>query len=345
MLAVSTLLNQLTTMQQLVVENDLQSKVAYNSSTLSVFSSMLFGESKKEILASCALDQNNYPKKERPIFQAILDFYGLKAENSKDQFLSVVYFAIHEEQYESRVKKVKRLEDLFHQMKRYELEQESAPLLEELEKSSVGTPLHTVYEHLYNKYHNMEVNNTKAYIAFEKLNVKISDFLGDNVKDYKIRDLIKGYKEIRSIHNENENRVSECILNTTMLLLANYCGQTQLLNENKWTLSNLFETCKTQIENLPFSVERMFMKNIFDMSLKRVVLRSSFEINTLAFQRLKLNESKVEIHNFGLQIKEKHQSKRISKSEHLINNFVRSITTTTALSIKQNPMISSPNRI
>ncbi|MFT6165555.1 MAG: hypothetical protein ACJASF_000234 [Vicingaceae bacterium] len=351
MLAVSTLLNQLTTMQQLVVENDLQSKVAYNSSTLSVYSSMLLGESRKEILASCTLDQNNYPKKERPIIQAILDFYGLKAENSKDQFLSVVYFAIHEEQYVSRVQKVKRLEDLFHQMKRYELEQESALLLQELEKSSVGTPLHAVYEHLFNKYHEMEINNTKAYIAFEKLNLKISEFLGENMKDYKIRDLIKGYKEIRSIHNDNENRVSECILNTSMLLLANYCGQTQLLNENKWTLSQLFETCKSQIENLPFSVERMFMKNIFDMSLKHAVLQNSFEINTLAFQRLKINVSKVDIHNFSLHIEEKHQSKRISKSEHLINNFVRSMTTTTTtttttpLSMKQNPMISSPNRI
>ncbi len=347
MLSVSTLLNQLTTMQQLAVETDLQSKVAYNSSTLSVFSSMLFGESKKEILESCVLDNNNYPKKERPIFQAILDFYGLKAESSRDQFLADVYFAIHEEKYESKAKKVTRLEGLFHQMKRYELEQESAELLNELEKSSIGTPLHAVYDHLYNKYNEIEINNNKAYTAFEKLNSKISDFLGENLKDYTIKDLVAGYKEIRNIHLENENRVSACILNTSMLVLANHCGQTQLLNENKWTLSELFETCKAQIETLPFSIERMFMKNIFDNSLKYAVLKGSIEVNTLAFQRLQVSELNVEPYNFDLQIKERHQTKRISKSEHLISSFVRSIntTTTTAISLKQNPIISYPHLV
>lgn len=345
MLPVSTLLNQLTTKQQLAVETDLQSKVAYNSSSLSVFSSMLMGESKKEILASCVLDNNNYPKKERPIYQAILDFYGLKAESSRDQFLADVYFAIHEEKFESKAKKVKRLEGLFHQMKRYELEQESAELLQELEKCSIGTPLHAVYDHLYNKYNEIEINNNKAYTAFDKLNTKVSDYLGENLKDYTIKDLVSGYKEIRNIHNNNENRVSECIVNSTMLLLANHCGQTQLLNENKWTLSELFETCKAQIETLPFSIERMFLKNIFDNSLKQAVLKNSFKVTTLAFQRLQVSDSNIEPYNFDLQIKEKSQPRRISKSEHLISSFVKSMNTTTAISLKQNPIISFPHLV
>jgi|GEM_PF-4678168 len=346
MLSVSTLLNQLTTMQQLAVETDLQSKVAYNSSTLTVFSSMLLGESKKEILVSCVLDNNNYPKKERPIFQAIIDFYGLKAESSRDQFLAEVYFAIHEEVYESKAKKAKRLEGLFHQMKRYELEQESAELLHELAKCSVGTPLHAVYVHLYTKYHQVEINNNKAFTAFEKLNHKLSDFLGENLKGYTIRDLVAGYKEIRTIHNENGDRVSHCILNTTMLLLANHCGQTQLLHQNKWTINQLFETCKVQIENLPFGVERMFMKNIFDTNLKHAVLQNSSEVKTLPFQRLQLSELKVAPFNFALQFKDKNKARRISKSECLISSFVRSITiNTTAISIKQNSLISSSHPV
>lgn len=345
MLTVSTLLNQLNTRQQLAIETDLQSKVAYNSSSLSVFSSMLFGESKSEILASCVLDNNNYPRKERPIFQAIIDFYGLKADNSRDQFWADVYFAIHEETYESRVQKVKRLENLFHQMKRFELEEDSAELLNELEKLSIGTPLHTVYEHLFIKYNEIEINNRKAYLAFENLNVKLSDYLDLNAKEHTLQDLIQAFKQIRTIHHSNENRISECILNTSMLLLANYCGQTQLLKENKWTLNALFATCKTQIEKLPFGVERFFMKNIFDSNLKFALLNNSIEVTNLAFQRLSVNESSKGIHNFGLEIREQQQQKKISKSEQLISSFVKSVNTTTAMRFKQNSALYSPHRI
>ena len=345
MLTTSTLLNQLTTKQQLIIASAIKAKVAHNSATLHLFQSMLSGNSENQISNSYNLCPNDYAKIERPILQVILDFYGMKPENARDQFLSDVYYAIQEEAYESNAKKVKRLEELFHQMKRYELEQESANLLKALEQSSVGTPLHTVYEHLCNKYRDIEANNLKAYVTFQKLNAKISDFLGDNSKGHSIRNLISEFKKIRAIHRKNENRVSECIMNTSMLLLASYCKQTQLLNENKWTLSDLFETCKNQIEILPFGVERMFLKNIFDMSLKQALLENTFEINTRAFQRLSVNESKLEMHNFGFCVEEKCETKRISKSEQLINNFLHGINTTAAISIKQSPMLFSPNRI
>lgn len=344
MLPVSALLNQLTTTQQLAIETDLQLKVVYNSSTLSVFSSMLFGETKDEILESCSLDNNNYPRKERPIYQAILDFYGLKAENARDQFLAEVYFAIHEEKYESNAQKVTRLEGLFHQMKKFDLEEESAQLLHELVKKSLASPLHAVYAHLYNKYHTIEINNNKAYSAFEKLNLKISDYLGENLKQHSIRDLIKGYKEIRSIHKLNESRVSECILNLAMLSLVNYCGQVQLLKENKWSIKTLFETCKTQTDKLPFSVERMFVQNIFDNNLRYAILNKTINVDDLSFKHLKVERLNMNVYNFGFKITENTTSEKTSKREQIINNFVRNISTTT-ISIKQNTLFPSPHQI
>jgi hypothetical protein len=343
MLSVTTLVNQLTTMQQLAVERDLQSKVAYNSSTLSVYSGMLFGETKKEILANCSLDNKNYPKRERPIYQAILDFYGLKAETTKDQLLSDVYFAIHEETYETNSSKVKKLDELFHQLKRANLEQESAELLLELTNCSKASPLYTVYKHLYDKYNATELNNNLAYQAFEKLNIQLSNFLDGNLKNHSVRDLITTYKELRSIHLENVNRVSESILNVSMLLLANYCGQTQLLNENKWDLSNLLEICKTQIEDLPFGVERMFIQNTFDNTLKNAIQKEKLEISTLSLRRLELTTNQPSNYNFGLEIAKRSTTKQITQRENLISGFVRRITTT--ISIKQNSIIQSPHRI
>jgi len=345
MLATSTLLNQLTTKQQLIIASAIKAKVAHNSATLHLFQSMLSGNSENQISNSYNLCPNDYAKKERPIFQVILDFYKLKPSSSRDQVLSDVYYAIHEEAYESNAKKAKRLEGLFHQMKRYEMEQESAPLLNALMQASEGTPLHTVYEHLYNKYCNMEANNLIAYATFEKLNTKVSDFIGNNSKGHSVRNLISEFKKIRAIHRKNENRVSECIVNTSMLMLAIHCEQSQLLRESKWTVSELFETCKSQIENLPFGVERMFFKNIFDMTLKHALKQDTFTVNTLAFQRLKLDDNNTKMHNFGFCVEEKCETKRISKSEQLINNFLHGINTTAAISIKQSPMLSSPNRI
>lgn len=344
MLPVSTLLNQLTTMQQLAVESDLQSKVAYNSSTLSVFSSMLFGETKKEILASCALDNNNYPKKERPIYQALLDFYGLTAETSRDQFMAEVHFAIHEETYADKNEKVKRLEELFHQMKRHNLEQESTNLLFELTNITVGSPLHAVYEHLYHKYSAMEINNNLAFTAFENLNVKISDYLTQNLKEHNTKDLISVYKEIRTLHSKNENKISSCLLNTSMFLLASYCNQTQLLKENRWSMTDLFETCKNEINLLPFGVEKMFLENIFNKTLKNAIQKNSLEITTSVFQRLKKEENKITAYDFGLVIQEDETDNQNNKREYLIKNFVRRMTTTT-ISLKQNSIIASPHRI
>ena len=345
MLPLTSLVNQLTTMQQLAVERDLQSKVAYNSSTLSVYSSMLLGESKNDILANCSLDNSNYPKRERPIYQAILDFYGLKAESAKDQLLSDVYFAIHEEAYDKNSTKVRKLEELFHQLKRANLEQESAELLLELTNCSKASPLHTVYKHLYDKYHAIELNNNLAYQAFERLNIQLSIFLDENLKNYSVRDLIKTYKEIRSIHLKNDNRISESILNVSMLLLTNYCGQTQLLNENKWDLNNLLEICKVQIENLPFGVERMFIQNTFDNTLKNAIQEEKLEISTLSLRRLELTTNHPSNYNFGLEISEKQSSKQEIQRENLISCFVSRITTTTTIAIKQNSIIQSPHRI
>ncbi|MBL4709249.1 MAG: hypothetical protein JKY48_12510 [Flavobacteriales bacterium] len=342
MLTVSTLLSQLTTMQQLEVEKSLQSKVAYNSSVLSIFNSMMMGESKKEIMISCYLNDSNYPRLERPILVAIQELYGLKAENARDRFLATVHYAIHLEQFENNAQKTKKLENLFHQMKRFNLEQESAPLLKELTKISKGSPLHAVYLHLYNKYTEMEENNNLVFETFEKLSKKLSYFLDNNSKGITIKDLIVVYKEIRTLHQINENRISETILNTSMLLLASHCKQTQLLKENKWSIKQLLEVCYGQISEMPFGVESLFMDTIFNQTLTHAISLSQIEINDNFFQRLRVIEGSGDYFNFGFNLTTKNTSQVHTNKELLIRDFVKKFTT---FSPKQNSIMIRPNQI
>lgn len=342
MLTVSTLLSQLNTMQQLEVEKILQSKVAFNSTVLSIFNSMMLGETKKEILESCYLNDSNYTRLERPILSAIHKFYGLKAENTRDQFLATVHYSIYEEVFENNAQKMKKLENLFHQMKRYNMEQESANLLKELTLISKGTPLHAVYQHLYKKYAEMENNNNCVFSAFVKLNKKLSNFIDNNSKSIAVEDLIVVYKKIRTLHRNNENRISETVLNTSMLLLASHCGQTQLLKENQWSVKQLFEICHAQILEMPFGVERLFMDTIFNQTLTHALNQSQIEINDCFFQRLRVIEGSNDYFNFGLELPQPNKTKEPTSKELLIRDFVKKFTT---FSPKQNSVMIRPNQI
>ena len=262
MLPLHTLLNQLTILQCLTVEQRLQKTVSFDSKALLVFNSMMLGQTAEEIKAECNLTDENYPKYERPIYNCILEVYGIKAKSYKDNLLTESYYAINETAYSSDEEKAKCLEQVFHQLKKNNIEQESTELLLELHKLHLGTPLQAVYSHLYEKYKNIREANNTAFKLFISLNKKLGSFLKNRNNIDLTRKLILDYKAIRQLNETAENNTLIAILNLCKLMLSTIGNQKQLLKEDNITEDELLKVCKHDIERLPLGVEQYFLQNI-----------------------------------------------------------------------------------
>ena len=288
MLPLHTLLNQLSILQCLTVEQLLQKTVSYDSKALLVFNSMMLGQTAEEIKAECHLTDENYPKYERPIYNCILEVYGIKAKSVKDNLLAEAYYAVNETVYSSDEEKAKNLERIFHQLKKNKIEQESADLLLELHKLHLGTPLQAVYSHLYDKYKNIRQANNTAFKIFIGLNKKLSSLLKNRKNEDLARKMILDYKSIRQLNDGSENRTLTAILNLSKLLLSTIGNQKQLLREDSISEEVLLDICKHDIAEMPMGVEQYFLQNILDQ-----------------IELLQNKEELISYHN-SYQIKSKH---------------------------------------
>lgn len=321
MIAVSELLNQLSPMQQLKVESTLQSQFAFDSTTLMVFNSIMIGESREETVNNCNLSIRSYNKAAFPIRTVIQQTLGIIANSKRDLFLAEVNSFVHNSEEVDNTKRLKELEELFHQMKRYSLEQESAELLDKMVQLSTNSPLRFVYHHLFQKYSAIEKLNNQLYSKFEKFNIAATYFLDGNPKGITVKDLIVQFKEIRTLAVKNHNPVSEAILNTTKLVLATHFDQVQLLKQNNWTLGQLIEECKKTITNMHFGCERAYLENILSITLQCVANKDNSKNTTEIVDNLEYTINK-ETYNFGFEITLQPTYQKQKKTVNAIDQFV-----------------------
>ena len=324
MIATGILLNQLTTLQQLKVESTLQAQVSFDSPVLLVFNSMMMGENKNETVANCNISGRSYDKAAFPIRTIIHQVLGIEAKTKKDQFIAEVNAAIYNNAEENDSKKLKQLEELFHQMKRFNLEHESAQLLDEMANLSSMSPLFAVYKHLNTKYAEIEELNNKLYVQFESLCVKTSHFIDGNPKGTEIKELITAFKGIRLLASKNENRVSKAVLNSSTLLLATYCGQIQLLRPNNWTLAELFKICENSISEMHFGAERTYLDSIYSECLEYAIDHLKFKLSKGFYTKMK-DISNPNTYNFGFELENEIDAPESIFKENVIDNFVFNI--------------------
>tara|TARA_R110002096_G_scaffold378222_7_gene572132 strand:+ start:8628 stop:9668 length:1041 start_codon:yes stop_codon:yes gene_type:complete len=325
MLPLRILLKQLDTMQSLKLESTLQSMVSFDSAVMLVFNCAMLGQTPEEIKRVCMLREDAYPTYERPIYNAILNLYGLKASKPAEKLLSDVFYALNEEKFESSKERAQRLEFLFHMMKKNKIEQESAALLKELYHLYKDTPLESVYEHLFNKYDKIAKVNLDAYNCFRGFNKKLKNFINYSVTDKSelTRLMIKDYKKLRALYADFENNTLKVILLLTKLTLVKVCGQEQLLFENKNNLIDLFAETEASISELPFGVEKFFFQNIF----RQIILADSESNGSLFYS--KFENADYNNFNFPKQIRvavkkvveTKRETSKVLRNISDVNNF------------------------
>lgn len=343
MLSTFSLLNQMDDSETLRIERLVQSKVKVNNPVLYYLNSYLLKISPDELQKEMnSFDPQKQPIHDRFIYNCILEYYNLKPIEEKELLLSEVFAAVHTKSFASDLERISELERLFHKMKKVGVEQESSELLFALYQLNIGKPLEVVYHHLYKKYAGQKEQNNNALNHFINLNNLLGEFLVSKNETI-TKTLILEYKKIRNLNNEYENRILTTILNMSKLILTVICGQDQLLREERQSIPDLFATCESNIEDLPFGMEKFYFQNIFK---QLNLFHSPINVNIKAWLKESSNANNFDFpKSFASIIKKKIKSNgKLKKITLNIKNNTQIVkTTTSSLSISGDSLLVHTN--
>tara|TARA_B100001109_G_C18862085_1_gene474582 strand:- start:986 stop:2011 length:1026 start_codon:yes stop_codon:yes gene_type:complete len=259
MLNIEEIVKTLKEDQAQSIANSLGQNCSYSDVSLEIFKCYREGKSATETANELELDFNAFVIFERIIYRCILNYYGEVDKDYKDLLLTSVFYAVYGSQQKEKREKIQELEDLFHKMKQYQIEEASDFLLAEIYELQKGSPLEAVYAHLKQKYSNQASENTKLIEAFKALNSKLSSSTKTSTKT-----LIANYRLIRNLVNDNPNRISRAILQLARLSLVIVADQVQLLKEDNINKEELLSTCKSSVNEIYFGFLRFYLKNILE---------------------------------------------------------------------------------
>ena len=246
-----------------LIKQELNKDEGYNKYTLTIIDTYQKGEDEQAVLEKLNISFKSLRMFERTISNTIFNFYGIEAKKVQDLLISSIFYAINGQNSKENTERSKELEELFHSMKQFGIEQIAAPLLSELHQVNINTPLETVYKHLSSKYHTILKLNNQILEAFANLNSQLADYLKTKDKSM-IKKMISSFKKIRSLYCSNENKTSRVVYQLSKLICISYADQKQLLKDNKMGLGELITSTNTLIDALPFGIDRFYLKNVFN---------------------------------------------------------------------------------
>lgn len=341
MLSVIEIVQQLNQAHATKVRMLLADDSAYYELTLPIFDAYRNGADESSALEVCNLKYNSFKIIERLIYRSVLAFYKVEDIAVKDIMQTNLFYAIYGSTQKTKTEKRIELDELFHQLKRFKIEQESAPLLNELKQLHGDTPLETVYEYMHQYYSNIDLANKEIIEHFIIFNHTLEKYINHNSREL-LKELIQRYKLIRKTTTKHFNYTAASFCNSCKLSLAILAEQNQILIDGRWSIESLLSETKETIKNLPFGMMRFYLKNIIThIEYKHLInegktseassLCSKFNRHTLleAYNfsfpnsilkeelQLKDIKSKVEI---GLEIESRKN--RLTSSFNLINKGI-----------------------
>ncbi|MEQ8908569.1 MAG: hypothetical protein RIC95_05225 [Vicingaceae bacterium] len=296
---------------------------AYSDISLEIFKAYRANCTADEIREELGLNLKAFKVFERIIYRNLLSFYQIEDKSVKDILLTTVFYAVYGGAAKNQKEKSEELEGLFHQLKQHKIEQVSPCLLEELLSIHKSTPLEAVYKHLHTKYKNQEKNNHRIFSQFEKLNQILAN--NHKTKSNFEKTIIRQYKVIRVLAEENSNPTSQAILEISKLMLVVICSQTQLLLEKSESIDGLFGRLRQLIEKQPFGFSKFYLENIY-AQLEIIYLYKEDKAKQASEVLSSVNQTQLEAFNFNFpskliakQIKESRQeeSKPLLPSKYL----------------------------
>lgn len=245
------------------VRNNLSEDKAYNKFTLAIFDAYVQDIAENEIQLELTLSPSSFKVFERVIERCIFSFYGIEDSSIRDMIFSSIFYAVYGSNEKSKADKTVELEELFHSLKQFDLEQESSLISSKLYELNISTQLEPVYQHLSVKYTSIAYKNQICFSYLNEFNSTLTEVLADLNDKKAIKQLIFVHKKIRSLYNNNINNTSKAIYNLTKFILVALVGQNQILNESTQSVEELLAELSKDMKLLPFGMERFYLNNIY----------------------------------------------------------------------------------
>ena len=262
MKAINEIVKQLREQAAAEIRALLEKDLTYADISLKIFDAYRAEAESFQIQKDLDLDEKSFKIFERIIYLTVIRYFGLEDHSMKDVLATTVFYALNGNSKKDTNERIKELEDYFHAMKRYEIEEEASSLLSELYLLSQGSQLETVYRHLYLKYKELDSLISSALQILIGLHNKVDQYLY-NADQTLIRDMIQDFKFLRTLsENHSESKNLKCIANLAKIQLVVLVGQDQLLKEGKVKIESLLFNCKNQIDGLAFGLKRFYLQNI-----------------------------------------------------------------------------------
>jgi hypothetical protein len=243
------------------VREQLSIDKSFNKFTLDIFDAFYKDVSENTIQSELNLSNVSFKVFERVIERGIIDFYGIENKSIKDMLFSSIFYSLYGSKNKNNIEKTKELEELFHSMKQFNVEQEAYPILLKLYELNIDTRLEAVYKHLSEKYLSVSEKNEIISNQFSSFNKILAIYINNHSEDSK--DLIVAYKKIRSTYQKHPNNTTRTYYNLSKLTCVVFTGKTEILNDGDLQLGLLLDAVKSDIENLPLSIDRFYLSNIF----------------------------------------------------------------------------------
>ena len=318
MLAVIQIVQQLNEAHTAKVRLLLESDSAYAELTLPIFDSYRKGENEKTAQEKSNLKFNSFKIIERLIYRSILSFYQVEDLSVKDIMQTSLFYALYGSTQKTKVEKKEELEEIFHQLKRFHIEQQAAKLVKELQSLHINTPLESVYAYMSNYYSAIDRANQEIIQQFIQFNTILGEYI-EEPKNNLLKELIGKYKLIRKITTNHSNQTALSFCYTAKLSLTLLAGQSQILLDGGWTTSTLMAETKNCTNNLPFGMLRFYLKNILThLEYKWLVSNDKINEANEVFS-ISSTKSLIEAYNFNFpnNIHEKTLAKEATEVEFM----------------------------
>lgn len=265
MLSVIEIVQQLTKVQAKQLRLVLAKDKAYAEMTLPIFDAYRNGESEQSAQQRSNLKTNAFKIIERLIYKSVLAFYHIEDVTVKELLQTTLFYALYGSAQKSKSQRKAELEDLFHQLKRFQIEQQAAPLLEQLAGYYENTQLESVYKYMHDFYTKVDQTNREIIQKYKEFNQKLTAYLFEGKETNYVKELIVDYKQIRSLYRKNENPTAASFCYLCKLSLAVLAHQNQILRDGNWEIEDLLSQSKYMIQELPFGMMRFYLQNIIGM--------------------------------------------------------------------------------
>jgi hypothetical protein len=181
----------------------------------------------------------------------------------------------------------------------YRMEYEAAPLFEKLAQLNRDTESYNEYYSLFRKHFNIKQSTQRGLSLLMHLNSKLAEFHEEKCMIY-VNQIDKTFLEIKNIQTFNDNNLTNCITNISLLLISLFCEDSKYSFTRNQSLNATFLKANDQVEELPTSIERFYLRNILFFCAAQLKFRQLHNMESKEKVEDTLNEIPTSLHyNFN----------------------------------------------